>query len=107
MLVIPHSRGCPYIRNGLIDSTLEERERVDVRAVAPGAYIHRDLSKSVRHYVSKRDCVPLLDSAGRERCADTIIMLQPDKNSNFHDHNVTSPTYVGDIKGECEDYIRR
>jgi RHS repeat-associated protein len=107
LLAIFHSRGCVYGRNGLIDSPQEARNRVEVAAVAPGGYISRSLCKDVRHFVSTHDSVPRLDKTGRERCQDTIILLQPHPKAHWHDHNFTSPTYAPEIKGITQDYMTR
>ncbi len=107
LLAFFHSRGCVYGRNGLIDSPQEERNRVEVAAIAPGAYIARSLCKKVTHYVSRRDIVPKLDKSGRKRCQDTIITLQPHPKAHLNDHNFTSRTYVPEIRITTEDYMAR
>ncbi len=107
MMVIPHSRGAVYTRNGLIDSPEHLRDRVDVRAFAPGGYIDSSLCKSVVHYVSPNDIVPKLDRSGRERCKDTIITLNRHADASWMDHTFTSPTYVESLEAEIKDYLRR
>jgi hypothetical protein len=108
MLIIPHSRGAVYTRNAMIDSPQALRDRVDIRAFAPGGFIDPHLCKSIMHYESERDIVPRIDVSGRQRCKDTIIRLKPDaKASWFLDHKFTSPTFEGSIKFEIEDYMRQ
>lgn len=107
LLAFFHSRGCAYGRNALIGSPQAERNRVEAVAIAPGAYIDRHLCKRVSHYISTRDSVPKLDKSGRERCKDTIITLQPHPKAHWHDHNVTSPTYIPGIEKITHDYMAR
>jgi RHS repeat-associated protein len=101
MLVISHSRAGVYVRNTLRDSPQEERDRVECRAYCSGGYIDRHLCKSVVHYESKRDLVPMLDASGRQRCKDTIVRLEPNAPWNWkqglwywNDHGFTSKTFV-------------
>ena len=107
MLVIPHSRGAVYTLNGLIDSPYYLRERIDVRTIAPGAYIDRTLCKSIIHYESKRDLVPMIDFMGRWRCRDAIVTIQPHSDAPWFDHAFTSPTYVNSIKMQTQKYMQR
>lgn len=97
-LQIAHSRGCVYVRNALMNYPPHLRERIDVLAIAPGAYIDSHLCHKVTHYVSKRDIVPWVDAPGRARCSKTVIVLDPHPNANwFLDHGINSPTYEGPI----------
>lgn len=105
MLILPHSRGVLYTRNGLRDSLPEARDKVDVRAFACGAYIDRHLCKSVIHYESRMDFVPLFDYSGRQRCKDTIITLQPHPQAPWFDHGFTSPTYADFQRIEMKGYM--
>ncbi len=64
MLIMPHSRACAYVGNAVKDSPQELRDRADIRAFAPGAYIDSRFCKSVRHYENRWDVVPNIDSKG-------------------------------------------
>ncbi len=105
MLLFGHSRGVVYCKNGLEDSPSEHRQAVDMRAIAPGAYIDRHLCKSIKHYVS-RDAVPLLDPVGRQRCSDTIIKLEPHLKADLNDHDFVSKTYRKPIKDDINAYFK-
>lgn len=105
MFATLHSRGCVYGRNGLIDSRQEERDRVQALCIAPGGYIDPSLCKSVRHYASMRDFVPMLDKTGRERCRDTLTMLWPTTGAPLNDHPFTSPTFAPVIRRRIEKYM--
>lgn len=45
-----HSQGAVHIRNALIDYSPELRERIIVVAIAPGAYVYKEICASVIHY---------------------------------------------------------
>lgn len=104
-LQIAHSRGCVYVRNALMSYPEELRKRIEVLAIAPGAFIPDDLCYSATHYVSKADIVPWLDKAGRERCKGSIIELDPHVNANkCFDHGFNSPTYQKAIAEHFKEY---
>jgi len=107
MLVIPHSRGAIYTRNALMDSPAHLRKKVDILAIAPGAFINRVLCNDVKHIRSMFDPVPKLNISGLWRCRDAIITLYPDVNSPYLDHEFISPTYVGSIENETKRYMRK
>ena len=100
-------RGAAYTRNALLDSSQEQRQRVAVCAFAPGAYIDPHLCKSVVHYASTRDAVLRLDRAGKRRCKDTIIMLQPHPDAAWHDHEFISSTFTTKQMKEFKEYMAR
>lgn len=107
MMIICHSRGAVYTRNGMMDCSQELRNRVDIRAIAPGGYIDRSLCKNVVHYASTRDIVPLLDVEGRRRCKDTLITLQPHPAAPWFDHGFMSPTYAETLEMQMKKYLRK
>ena len=114
MLIIPHSRGAIYTRNALIDSPQYLRNRVEVSAFAPAAYIDDRLCHRVLHYKSagKRggwltDPVTQIDIEGRRRCKDTIITLKPHPDASMHDHGFRSPTFYKSQKLDIEKYLSR
>src|SRR5262249_22375669 len=95
-LMICHSRGAAYVKNALMSFPVELRERIEVIAIAPGAYIDPYLCKSVKHYASNADPIPWADKMGRDRCKDTVVTLEPHRNAIWgFDHNFMSPTYRG------------
>ena len=107
MLIIPHSRGAVYVRNALIDCPQELRDRVELRAFAPGGYTDPYLCKAVGHYESEKDIVPKFDRNGRRRCKDTLTTLEPHSGASFLDHEFTSHTYADTLEIEIEKYIQR
>ena len=101
ILIYAHSRGAVYLRNALMTYPPELRERIEIIGIAPGGYISPKLCKSIQHFESSADVVPLLDAGGRTRCKDTIVTLSPHPEaSKWFDHRFTSPTYNGPIRGE-------
>lgn len=108
MMIIPHSRGAVYARNALLDSPPEVRARAEVRAIAPGGYVHKDICKSTRHVESRScDVVPWLDMKGRWRCQDTIVTLERHPAAPYFDHSFNSPTYQQSLRREIKGYITR
>ena len=105
MLNIPHSLGAIYTRNALIDSSKLIRQRVEVLAVAPGAYIDPHYCHSVRHIESSRDFVPRFDSFGRKSCRGTMTTLKSYAGTKLHDHDFRSPTYQFAIKKRIYMYL--
>lgn len=107
ILEIPHSWGCALVRNALESYPEDLRKRIEVVAIAPGAYIDENLCGRVVHYVSTGDIVPYFDIMGRIRCRDTTIHLTPHEDAFFLDHFFTSPTYVNPIKYRINEYVDR
>lgn len=107
-LMICHSRGVVYVRNALMDFPEDLRKRIEVIAVAPGGYIDPSICRSIKHYVSQGDFIPLLDMAGRERFRRTIISLRPHPDAwSWFDHGMRSPTYQRSLKEEISEYDKR
>ena len=90
---ICHSEGAIVTRNALEGLPDEIRQRIIVTAIAPGAYIPKNLAFRVTHYVSSRDIVPLFDFVGAYKCRETIVVLDPHPDAPFFDHPFDSPTY--------------
>jgi RHS repeat-associated protein len=108
LLMICHSRGALYVKNALLSFPEDLRKRIEVIAIAPGAYIDPYLCKSIKHYESTGDLVPCADMEGRRRCRDTIIRLNPQPGSfAWFDHSFTSPTYTAYIRRAIEKYNAR
>jgi len=105
ILLIPHSRGCSYVNNFLQWCPEELRKRIDLRAYAPGAFIESNVCRSIIHYESKWDIVPHIDQAGRKRCQDTIVTLQPHPTAWGIDHEFNSQTYVKSLKEDFDNYL--
>lgn len=101
-----HSQGAIHVRNALENYPEEYRKRIIVVAVAPAAYISKDLCYSVDHYVSTRDFVPLFDIFGRIRCRDTVHVLDAHPDAALVDHAYKSPTYQKVIKERTKRYIK-
>lgn len=100
-----HSRACVYVRNALMSFPEHLRKRIEIVAIAPGAFISDDICYKATHYVSKADPVPLLDKAGRERCKGSIIELEPHRNANqWFDHSLDSETYKKYQEGHLKKY---
>ena len=102
-----HSQGAAQTRLALQLLPKELRERIDVVAVAPFAYIPSHLCGAVVHLVSKGDLVHCLDSQVKKQCQGTIIELErhPDAKG-FIDHSFNSPTFRRYIHGYLKDFIR-
>lgn len=108
ILMIAHSRGAVYLRNALMAAPEWVQQRIEVLAIAPGGYIDPALSKSLKHILSDRDPVPLLDMFGRAKYRDSTKMLLHHKDANpFFDHEFTSPTYEGTLREVMGDYSAR
>lgn len=107
-LMICHSRGAVYVRNALMSFPADLSKRIEVIAIAPGGYIDPGLCKSVKHYVSEADVIPLFDLVGHERCKHTIVTLERhSKASRFFDHSFNSPTYTEALQRRIDKYNMR
>lgn len=106
LLQICYSEGTTNVRNALMCYNPELRKLIDVLAIAPSAYIGKDLCRNVYHYVSARDFVPWFDFRGRMNNQDTTIVLKPHKNANFWDHDFQSPTYQKVISHHIERHLK-
>lgn len=101
ILITCHSQGALITRNALIQLPPHIRNRISIVAVAPAAYIDRNLCGAVVHLVSKWDwLIPQIDRAGRERCKDTTIVLERKGWSLLDpfDHSFESKTYTDLIR---------
>lgn len=103
-LQICHSEGAIIVRNALMNYPEDLRNRIIVLAIAPAAYIDKDLCKQVNHYRSTRDFVPLFDIFGASRCAETTTVLKPHPNAPLFDHAYSSPTYAKVISDHIDDF---
>jgi len=107
LMLICHSQGAVQTRNALMCYPKELRKRILVVAIAPGAFIDRDLCKDVTHYVTtlSRDLVPWLDPVGRMRTHKDVVILESLRKSPGSDHDFQSPTYEKAISTKIQDYI--
>jgi hypothetical protein len=68
-------KGAIQTRNALRSLDPELRKRIHVIAVAPAAFIDKELCRSFVHFVSKSDPIPWIDFIGRMRNKDTVVVL--------------------------------
>lgn len=106
ILQICTSEGAINIRNSLKCYNPERRKMIDVLAIAPAAYIDRELCRNIYHYVSTRDFVPWFDLRGRMENQDTTVILPAHKDANFWDHDFQSPTYEKVIRDHIKYHLK-
>lgn len=107
VLVIGYSGGNIATRNALLTYDPELRKRISVLGIAPGAYVDPDICGGVRHYRSKRDFVPKIDTYGAKKYAGTIYDLEPHPKANkLLDHTIQSPTYAPHLKKNIALYLK-
>lgn len=104
-LHICHSQGAIITRNSLEFTRPAYRNRIIVVAIAPAAYINKNLCQKVYHYASKNDIVPKIDVIGRMRCQDTTKILEPHPYAQGQDHSFQSPTYSDIIRDHIDEYL--
>ncbi|NGX48169.1 MAG: hypothetical protein K1000chlam3_01559, partial [Chlamydiae bacterium] len=105
ILVIATSRGCIDLRLSLFTFDKELRKRIYAVGIAPAAYIDPDTCGGVRHYRSKRDFIPNIDSYGARKFAHTIYTLDPHPDAKPHDHPLQSPTFKRPIRANVQLYL--
>lgn len=101
-----HSQGAIHVRNALETYDPIKRMRIHVLAVAPAAYISREICGSVTHLVSNWDFVPLVDYFGRKINADTIVKLDRHFGECYFDHFFNSQTYNARILEFLDDVTK-
>lgn len=99
------SQSAIHVKNALIRVSPEVRQRFLIVAIAPAAYISRNLCADVRHYRAEawRDLIPRIDFVGSFLNSSTVTTLKSHPNANFFDHSIQSPTY----KDVIERHIKR
>lgn len=102
-----HSEGAIITRNALRSFPEELRQRMIIAAYCPGAYINSEDVYHIIHYRSTRDIVPLLDVAGRYRCRDSTIVLDPHPDAPCWDHPLDSPTFQKFRQWEVKQYYQK
>jgi hypothetical protein len=104
LLQFTHSRGNIQLRNALDTYPKERRDFIIVAAIAPGAYISKDMCKQVRHYACDSDIVTYIDFAGRKAHKETIVHIKRDPMIKQSGHEFLNPIYLPHIKAEIEEY---
>ena len=103
-LVFCTSQGAIIAKNALKDMPEEYRNRLDMRSIAPAAYIPREFCRSIRNYAAARDLIPMIDMKGRRKYADTLQIVPSHPTAPFFDHSFSSRTFESYIKYEIEQY---
>lgn len=109
ILQICHSQGAAHVRNALLLVPAQIRARVEVVAIAPGAYIPEELCARVVHYRREGDPVPLLDGDGKKVAEDqgTVRVVERAKGApKRFDHRMFSPSFEPIICGEISTFIQ-
>lgn len=110
ILQICHSQGAAHVRNALKIAPEKIRKRVEVVAIAPGAYIPRELCATVTHYYRRGDPVPMLDAVGRDVARDqgTVFKVhQADGAPTYGDHSMSSASYQPVLRDEISRFVQR
>lgn len=107
IIQVCHSEGASCVKNGLLSSPEEIRQRIIVIAIAPAAYIPKELCLESFNYVSKRDIVPHFDFKGKMNCKDNTTILEPHKDAPLFDHSFQSPTYRQPIIDRFHEIYQR
>lgn len=107
-----HSRGAGVVRNSLAHLPQWMRERIVVMAIAPMCFIPENLCLSVRHYVSDRDIVPLLDRKGREMSLHNTTVLKSVDDPNrawwdVIDHGIMNKTYEQPLASNYDEFVKK
>lgn len=122
-LMVCHSQGAVLVKNALKHYDPELRKRIDVVAVAPGAFINPKYCGSVVHYLAsfKRDFVPLLDYIfliirnfyfylirSEKNLSEWNIRFVPSHvNAPWHDHSFRSDSFVPYIRESLEAFVNK
>lgn len=121
-----HSQGAFHVRNALLQSPKEIRDRVIVVAIAPGTVVPDDICFKSFNYASEKDFVPqgelYLNGATfvesdilmtpEERAIPLenykqIIFLKPHPDAKGFDHDFQSPTFAEKFEFHTKDYYKR
>lgn len=114
-----HSQGTIHVRNALLRTPKEIRDRLIVVAISPGTIVPKELCFTSFNYASKRDPIPwaellfitgrnITESGAAERIIENhkqLILLDPHPDANLIDHDFQSPTFKEKIQYHIEDYI--
>ena len=100
-----HSQGALHTKNALATYDEEKRKRIQVLAVAPAAYIGKDVCLMIEHFRSIRDIVPLIHLKGLLSNLDTTTILSAHPDAPLLDHEFSSPTYDDHLKESINDAL--
>ena len=115
-----HSQGAIHVRNALLKTPKEIRDRVIVIAIAPATVVPKNLCFDSFNYASKRDPIPYGEAGFRydaeasyeEREAEPsrlalkeLIILEPHPDAPWFDHSFDSPTFEPIISRHTKLYI--
>jgi len=92
-LQICHSEGAIIAKNALFDTPKQYRDRIEILAIAPGAYINKEFCNRVRNFCSEKDFIPRIDWQGKKQNIENVYTLTPHPNATWFDHNFDSSTY--------------
>ncbi|MFA6118865.1 MAG: RHS repeat-associated core domain-containing protein [Parachlamydiales bacterium] len=105
-LQVCFSEGALITRNALSQMPEYLRKKIIVLAIAPGAYIDKELCRSIHHYVSKKDHIPDLDYFGKRENSHSTTILEPHHSVMDSDHHFDSPTYEKKIEEHLNFYLK-
>jgi len=97
---ICHSQGAIHVRNALSCYPPELRKRIKVIAIAPGAYIPKEISHNASHYISW-DPVPNIDGKGQKQAARIYYC----KTKNWENHMFTSEIYLSELQQQLQLFV--
>ncbi|MEX0962287.1 MAG: hypothetical protein WDZ28_05480 [Simkaniaceae bacterium] len=100
-----HSHGATHVKNALLTSSEEVRQRIIVLAIAPAEIIPRKLCFQSYNYMSRRDFVTHFDIVGKMRHRDELTILDPHPDASFFDHDFLSPTFAPVIQYHINKYF--
>jgi hypothetical protein len=100
-----HSGGATHVKNALLTSPEEIRQRIIVLAIAPAEIISKMICYESYNYKSKNDFVTLLDIDGIINYRDELHVLEPHPNAGFFDHDFLSPTFAKTIEDHIKAFI--
>lgn len=107
ILQICHSRAAADTRKALELCTEEQRQHIEVIAVAPSCFIDEELCGRITHILSKGDYVYYADPIGMVRCRDTIVYVPAAEGSWLNSHSIQSPVYEQKLKDSYKDFYKR
>lgn len=111
-LQVCHSWGAIHVRNALMLFDPERRKQIDVLAIAPGAYIDKDLCRDVMHIINEdatRDFIPRIDQVGFKMALEQgkVLKIRAHAEANDFDHAVLSPTYKEPLNLRIRKYFNK
>lgn len=107
-LMFCHSQGAIHVKNALSNYPEERRKRIEVVAIAPGAYIDPARCGKVSHLIAEgyRDFIPRIDYMwGKIKSKGTIQVLESHRRAERMDHTFKSPTYAPAIASHVATFL--